>query len=140
MRINKAFKIKDFDSFNAEIGIVDKNNPKSMFCDLRFYLESSDTQYKRNINKFLKSIKNDVELNIDRSLFYDKFIMLADSPDTMKTIGKGYVTLTFNFFIRKVDDFQKNFYREKVITLMEKIETNHFLDSKLFQITKQKRF
>jgi hypothetical protein len=66
--------------------------------------------------------------------------MLADSPDTMKTIGKGYVTLTFNFFIRKVDDFQKNFYREKVITLMEKIETNHFLDSKLFQITKQKRF
>ena len=140
MNFRKTPQTKEFKSFNAEIGVVDRKNPKSVFCDIRFYLESSDTKYRTNINKFLKSIKNDVELNIDKDIFHHRFIMVADSPDTMKTIGKGYVTLTFNFFLKNVKEYQKEIHQEKVIKLVEQIEKNHFENCKLFEITKQKRF
>ena len=131
---------KQFESFNYEIGVVDRKNPKSIFCDIRFYLEPINTNHSKNINKFLKSIENDVELNIDKSLFHHRFIMAADSPDTMKTVGKGYVTLMFNFFLKNVNDYKKKPHKERVLSLMEQIENNHFKNCELFQITKQKRF
>jgi len=138
-RTSKTLKTKEFKSFKIEMGVIDKRNPKSIYCDLKFHIESSDTNYRANIRKFLKSIENDVELNIDSVLFHEKFIMCADSPETIKTIGRGYITLSFNFFIKNMVDFQKEHYCQKVITLIEQIEKKHFFNCELFEISKQKK-
>ena len=68
----RTYKIKEFENFQLEVGVINKENPKSIYFNLKGHLNSIDTNDRQNIRKFLKSIENTVERNIDKVLFVEE--------------------------------------------------------------------
>jgi hypothetical protein len=138
-KFSRIYKTKTYDNIQLEIGIINRECPKSIYFDIRCYIKSIDTNYKHNLRKFLKSIENTVELNIDTVLFNKKFIFVTDTPDTMATLGHGFISLGFNLFLNYPDDFNDKHYVYKVETLVEIILKDNINESELFEVKKSNR-
>jgi hypothetical protein len=135
----RTYKIKEFDNFQLEVGLVNKQNPKSIYFNLRGYLNSIDTNYRQNIRKFLKSIENTVERNIDRVLFHERFILTTDFPTTINDTGTGFISMEFTLFLKYPGDFVKEPYLKKIETLVEVIDLENFQQSMLFELSRNKK-
>jgi hypothetical protein len=135
----KNFKIKEFDNFQLDVGMINKENPKSIYFNLRGFVKSIDTNYRQNIRKFLKSIENTVERNIDKTLFNEKFILVWDYPTTMIDNGAGFITLECNLYLKNSNDFIIEPYLERIETLVEKIDLENFQHSSLFEMRRTKK-
>ena len=138
-KYGRTYRTKKYDNIQLEVGVINKESPKSIYCDIKCYLRSIDTNYKQNIRKFLKSIENTIELNIDRVLFNRRFIFITDVPDTMVINGNGFVSLGINLFLNYPEDFNDKHYVQKVETLVEIILNNNINESELFYVTKSNR-
>jgi hypothetical protein len=135
----RTYNTRTYDNIQLEIGIINRENPKSIYCDIRCYIKSIDTNYKKNLRKFLKSIENTVELNIDNVLFNKRFIFVTDIPETMATLGKGFISIGINLFVNYPEDFNDKQYVSKVETLVEVILKNNINESELFEVKKSNR-
>lgn len=138
-KYGRTYRTKKYDNIQLEVGVINKESPKSIYCDIKCYLRSIDTNYKQNIRKFLRAIENTIELNIDRVLFNKRFIFITDVPDTMTTNGNGFVSLGINLFLNYPEDFNDKHYIQKVETLVEIILKNNINESELFYVTKSNR-
>jgi hypothetical protein len=135
----RTYKIKEFENFQLEVGVINKQNPKSIYFNLKGHLNSIDTNYRQNIRKFLKSIENTVERNIDKVLFHERFILATDFPTTMNDNGRGFISMEFTLFLKYPEDFVKEPYLKKIETLIESIDLENFQDSMLFEVTRNKK-
>jgi hypothetical protein len=104
-----------------------------------FFVAVIDTNYKHNIRKFLKSIEKTVELNMDTTLFSRRFIVVNDIPNTMTTLGDGFITMSYNLFLMNPDDFNHEHYVDKIETLVEIILKNNINETELFEVKKSNR-
>lgn len=138
-KYGRTYRTKKYDNIQLEVGVINKESPKSIYCDIKCYLRSIDTNYKQNIRKFLRAIENTIELNIDRVLFNKRFIFVTDVPDTMVINGNGFVSLGINLFLNYPEDFNDKHYVQKVETLVEIILKNNINESELFYVTKSNR-
>lgn len=138
-KYGRTYRTKKYDNIQLEVGVINKESPKSIYCDIKCYLRSIDTNYKQNIRKFLRAIENTIELNIDRVLFNKRFIFVTDVPDTMVINGNGFVSLGINLFLNYPEDFNDKHYIQKVETLVEIILKNNINESELFYVTKSNR-
>lgn len=138
-KVGKTYKTKKYDNIQVEVGVINRESPNSIYCDITCYIKSIGTDYKRNLRKFLKSIQNTIELNIDTVIFNKKFIFVTDVPYTMNTIGNGFITLGINLFLNHPEDFNKEQCLQKIETLIEVILENNINDSELFLVTKSNR-
>lgn len=138
-KYGRTYRTKKYDNIQLEVGVINKESPKSIYCDIKCYLRSIDTNYKQNIRKFLRAIENTIELNIDRVLFNKRFIFVTDVPDTMVINGNGFVSLGINLFLNYPEDFNDKHYLQKVETLVEIILKNNINESELFYVTKSNR-
>jgi len=138
-KYGRTYKTKKYDNIQMEVGVINNEFPKSIYCDIKCYIKSVDTNYRQNIRKFLKSIENTIELNIDTVLFNKRFIFISDIPDTMVTKGDGFVSFSINLFLNHPEDFCNKHYVQKIETLVEIIVDKNFNDSELFHVSKSNR-
>ena len=68
-KFGRIYKTKTYDNIQVEVGIINRESPNSIYCDITCYIKSIDTNYKQNLRKFIKSIENTVELNMDMNIF-----------------------------------------------------------------------
>jgi hypothetical protein len=138
-KFGRVYKTKTYDNIQLEVGIINRESPKSIYCDIKCYIKSIDTKYKHNLRKFLKSIENTIELNMDRVIFNKRYIFVTDIPDTMETLGDGFITLGINLFLNHPEDFNDKQCVQKIETLVEIILKNNINESELFYVTKSNR-
>jgi hypothetical protein len=138
-KFGRVYKTKTYDNIQLEVGIINRERPKSIYCDIKCYIKSIDTNYKHNLRKFLKSIENTIELNMDRVIFNKRYIFVTDIPDTMETLGDGFITLGINLFLNYPEDFNDKQCVQKIETLVEIILNNNINESELFYVTKSNR-
>jgi hypothetical protein len=138
-KYGRTFKIKSFKDFQLEIGVINRDYPKSIYFDIKCYLTSIDTNYRQNMRKFVKSIENTLEVNLDKVLFKDKYIFVIDSPHTFKDTGTGFVSISVSLFLKYPEDFSEKHYVSKITTLVEIINNNLFQESELFEVKKSNK-
>jgi hypothetical protein len=138
-KFSRIYKTKTYENIQLEVGLINRESPKSIYFDIRCYIKSIDTNYKQNTRKFLKSIERTVELNLDTKLFSRRFIVVNDLPNTMETLGDGFITMSYNLFLNNPDDFNGEHYVDKIETLVEIILKNNINESELFEIKKSNR-
>jgi hypothetical protein len=138
-KFGRVYKTKTYDNIQLEVGIINRESPKSIYCDIKCYIKSIDTNYKHNLRKFLKSIENTIELNMDKVIFNKRYIFVTDIPDTMETLGDGFITLGINLFLNYPEDFNDKQCVQKIETLVEIILNNNINESELFYVTKSNR-
>lgn len=138
-KFSRIFTTKTYENIQLEVGLINRESPKSIYFDIRCYIKSVDTEYKHNIRKFLKSIEKTVELNLDTKLFSRRFIVVNDIPNTMTTVGDGFITMSYNLFLMDPNDFNHEHYVDKIERLVEIILKNNINESELFEIKKSNR-
>jgi hypothetical protein len=138
-KFGRIYKTKTYDNIQVEVGIINRESPKSIYCDIKCYIKSIDTNYKHNLRKFLKSIENTIELNMDKVIFNKRYIFVTDIPDTMETLGDGFITMGINLFLNKPDDFNDKVCVEKMERLVEIIQRDNIIESELFEVRKSNR-
>jgi len=138
-KFGRIYKTKTYENIQLEVGIINRESPNSIYCDIKCYIKSIDTNYKHNIRKFLKSIEKTVELNMDKVLFNKRFIFVNDIPFTMATLGDGFITMGINLFLNNPEDFNDKVCVEKIERLVEIILKDNINDSELFEVRKSNR-
>ena len=138
-KFGRIYKTKTYDNIQVEVGIINRESPNSIYCDITCYIKSIDTNYKHNLRKFLKSIENTIELNMDMNIFNKRFIFVTDIPDTMATLGNGFITMGINLFLNNPDDFNDKVCVEKMERLVEIIQRDNIIESELFEVRKSNR-
>jgi hypothetical protein len=76
---------------------------------------------------------------MDTKLFSRRFIVVNDLPNTMETLGDGFITMSYNLFLNNPDDFNGEHYVDKIETLVEIILKNNINESELFEVKKSNR-
>ena len=139
-KIGRIFNVKNnFDNIGFTSETIDSVNFKSVILSMRaWFIVDTDYKPRRKVEKLLEQIKYTIKLNMDKHIFKEMMIDVAEIPFTFEAQKNGYVTFEYTLFVNKGVKFNKQEITIAMNDLITKIHDEYFNETIDFDCYKER--
>jgi hypothetical protein len=137
----KFFNLPQSELIQVKGGSTNIVTNKSSYLLIKFHITNITGDVVKNYNSMIKSLRLNLNSFVkDNEVFYDRYIMVDDKPETLDETNDGFVTLEINFFNRIRDkNLTIPMLIDSVKLIDEHIKLTKNLEIQKFSHWKQKR-
>jgi hypothetical protein len=124
---SKYFELIQYKEFQAYGGIVDKEDPKSLYLQFRGHLFCNNQEGPQELKLFYWGIKQTINRALDNSICDKNFISELEFSESFKIKPYTYYIMDFTFFPN--DIYHDNAYIYLLDDMVKKIHRDNFITS-----------
>jgi len=133
-KLNQNFNVIQYDDIQFVAGTVDRSTYKGCYLEVKGHFTSKGEDHTKSIKKLLKDIRFTVERAMDKTFFFDKFLMCDEVSNSFSSSGTSFTRLEFTFFPKNKTN--KDELTNKLNEICNGIHQEIIVDNKYIEFNK----